>query len=185
MVFRLSQLQSLEDSIFSGMDIYRPNINRRPHVDRTHLYTHPEEILDMLYLVEDNFRTDEVSFIDIGCGYGLPVMAFAMHGIQAIGIDCSCHVIERAQEAASMFALPVDPEFHCMDYNNHDELQEVLRDYGGIRVAYSFPFDESMAQEAIECFRSDAFPTGSGLMLRHATEPRGLAWIDDILYRKI
>lgn len=86
------------------------------------------------------------SFVDLGCGCGIPTLVAADRCSRAVGYDLLPGVIEVARRAASELALPA--EFHCADLGTAE-----LRHADLVYVAatrFDLPLRERIARKLLE-----------------------------------
>jgi ubiquinone/menaquinone biosynthesis C-methylase UbiE len=80
-----------------------------------------EEVHQLLQLVEDERGVTPDRTLDVACGSGRHVLAFADEGCHAEGMDFSAESIDRAQERATEKGLDDRVEFHVHDMRELDE----------------------------------------------------------------
>jgi SAM-dependent methyltransferase len=82
------------ESLFTrDPDLFAPTLDRR--TDEA-----PDQVSALLNLVERRYDRQPTSVLDVGCGMGRHVVAFAEAGVEAHGVDISEAYLERARERA-------------------------------------------------------------------------------------
>ncbi len=82
------------ESLFTrDPDLFAPTLDRR--TDEA-----PDQVGDLLDLVERRYDLHPDTVLDVGCGMGRHVLAFAEAGVEAHGVDISEAYLERARERA-------------------------------------------------------------------------------------
>lgn len=79
-----------------------------------------EEVQNLLQLVEKERGMDPERILDVACGSGRHVLAFAGEGYYAEGLDFSEEFIDRAKERATEEELTDRVEFHVHDVRGLD-----------------------------------------------------------------
>lgn len=81
-----------------------------------------DEVQSLLQLVSDERRIEPERVLDIACGTGRHVLAFAEQGCHAEGLDFSEEFIERAKEQVTEQGLENRVKFHVEDMRNLNDL---------------------------------------------------------------
>lgn len=84
----------------------------------------PEEVQQLLQLVEDERGVIPDCILDVACGSGRHVLAFADNGYDAEGLDFSEEFIAQAREWATEKGLTDRVDFHIHDMRELDKLGE-------------------------------------------------------------
>lgn len=117
-----------------------------------------EHVDAILSLLADLYDFRPASVLDVGCGIGRHVTAFADRGIDAHGIDLGADYIEQAEARAEAAGVDENTAFYDLDMRALDDLGGR---YDLVMNVYSFEFfDEKTNQGLLERFRDLLNPEG-------------------------
>lgn len=117
-----------------------------------------EQVEEILTLLDDLYDFTPASVLDVGCGIGRHVTAFADRGIEAHGLDLGADFIEQAEKRAEAAGVDENTSFYDRDMR---EVSEFTGQYDLVMNVYSFGFFDDETNEALlERFRDVLTPDG-------------------------
>lgn len=117
-----------------------------------------EQSGQILTLLEDLYEHRPDSVLDVGCGIGRHVTAFAERGIEAHGLDMADQFIERARQRAVARGVADLTSFFARDMRSVTDLNG---QYDLLMNVYSFGFfDEATNEELLTAFHQQLNPGG-------------------------
>lgn len=117
-----------------------------------------EEATEILTLLDDLYDFRPESVLDVGCGIGRHVTAFAECGIEAHGLDMAATYTDRARERAEAAGVADLATFFARDMREVGDLDER---YDLLMTVYSFGFfDEATNKRILGAFYERLHPGG-------------------------
>lgn len=105
-----------------------------------------EQVREILELLEDLYDVRPDSVLDVGCGIGRHVTAFAERGIEAHGLDIAAAYTDRARERAESAGSADLTTFFAKDMR---EVGDLTERYDLLTNVYSFGFFDEATNERL------------------------------------
>lgn len=118
-----------------------------------------DQVEGMLTQLEEAYDFTPDSVLDVGCGAGRHVVAFAERGIEAHGLDISSRYIERAENSASSAGVSEITSFFARDMRELDDLSQTYDLLTCVYTSFGF-FDEETNAALLETFADRLNPGG-------------------------
>lgn len=122
-----------------------------------------EQVDAILGLIDDVYDFRPASVLDVGCGIGRHVTAFADRGIEAHGLDLGAEYIEQAEERAEGEGIDRLTSFYDRDMREVDDL---TAEFDLVTSIYSFGFFDDETNEGLLKSIRDVLSSDGVLLLK-------------------
>lgn len=119
-----------------------------------------DQVDGMLALLEDAYDLAPTTVLDVGCGNGRHVIAFAEREITAHGLDISDVYVERAMDRAASMGLSETTDFFVRDMRNIDGLAGTYDLVTCVYTSFGYFHDDTNAA-LLESFADRIEPGGA------------------------
>lgn len=118
-----------------------------------------DQVDAMLALLEETYEFSPTSVLDVGCGTGRHVFAFAERGIEAHGLDISEEYVDRAQAQAASADTAAETSFFAGNMRDLDGLSGTYDLITCVYTSFGF-FDDETNAAVLESFGDRLEPGG-------------------------